>query len=573
MPNHKAPRARAKYRARDPAVPPPRRAPWLSLHGTAGVSEAEARLATRLAWGLEALLAAALFWMALGPHRIGDCFTESDFYGSYAEGARLIQQGRLIPGRYGVVGPVYEVTLALVGFLFRRDLFVAAEAISIAATVATLHLWFSLLRRRADARIALFGVLFLVTNPVLFLFGYSASTDALALALQSGALLLLLSGTRDRAAWGAGILSALAVLTRYSAVYLFPAGLAAMLAGGALHERRGRAALLFTLGFLAPVGAWALFAMSSGGLSFQLHHNVAYEVFARAKGIPWDEYETTLEPQFKTLADVIARDPGAVFGRVLFNLVDHLRLDAAALLGWPTAIAALLGVVLGLLDGTLRRLWPLWVAGALCYLTLAPVFHSERYALPLLPVYCTLAALACASPRFALVIGREPGRWLKPALAAIPLALSIVQGVRTEVSAMRKLPVEVLECAETLRRLERPDDRVIARKNHLAYYAGVAGLPFPNLQTLPALAEYAHRHEARWLYVSWVEAELRPHFWYLLDTAGVVPGLTPRRVTRPNPAVLYEIGPGFGRVPRGSGTTRWSACTTRERGRSWRSRT
>jgi tetratricopeptide (TPR) repeat protein len=42
---------------------------------------------------------------------------------------------------------------------------------------------------------------------------------------------------------------------------------------------------------------------------------------------------------------------------------------------------------------------------------------------------------------------------------------------------------------------------------------------------------------------------MRPAYWYLLDTSAVVPGLTVRRSTPERPAVLYEIGPEFGRRP------------------------
>jgi hypothetical protein len=485
--------------------------------------------------------------MVFGPHVIGDYLTESDFYGDYAQGARLVQHGHLIPARYGVVGPVYEIALALAGFAI-PDLFRAAQLLSVAATLAVLLLWFALLRRRADGRLALFAVLFLATNPVLFLFGYSATTDALALALQSAALTLLLARAGDRAALAAGALAALATLTRYNAVYLVPGGLLAILGGGTLQPRRARAAWLAAAGYAAVIAPWTLFCIAHGTWpGSQLHHNVAYEVFARARGITWDEYQRTLQPGFHGLMDVIRRDPGAVARRLLFNLGDHLRLDAAVLLGWPVAAAALLGAALGLRDGTLRKLWPLPAAGALAYLALLPVFHSERYALPLLPVYATLAACLGAARPWGRLRGRAP--WLGPALAALPLVLSVASCVEQQRSALSRLPTDVLECAPTLRRLRRPGDRVIARKAQIAYYGGVEGRSFPFATDLPALARYAREQRARWLYLSWVEAELRPQFWYLLDTSAVVPGLAPRQVSRGNAAVLYEIGPDFGRVP------------------------
>ena len=91
-----------------------------------------------------------LAWIAFRLHVVGDYSTESDFYGGYAQGARLIQQGRVDPARYDVVGPGYDLVLALVGFVV-RDLFSAARLISVASAVATMVLWRAILRRRAGA--------------------------------------------------------------------------------------------------------------------------------------------------------------------------------------------------------------------------------------------------------------------------------------------------------------------------------------------------------------------------------------------------------------------------------------
>jgi 4-amino-4-deoxy-L-arabinose transferase-like glycosyltransferase len=545
-----ADRRRARRPTTAPARPEPPgpRAPFLSLHAPAGLAPGSGRLLAGLTWAVIALLGAALLAMVLGPHRVGDYMTETDFYGQYAAGARAIQQGRLDPSHYGVVGPVYEIALALVAFVV-RDLFLAAGLLAVAAAVGALALWAALLRRRGDARLALLGTLFLATNATFFRYGYSVTTDALALLLQSAALFALLARPGPRAALGAGLLAGLAFLTRYNAGVLLPAGLVALLAGGTLQARRGRAALLFAAGFLLPVVPWVVFSYARGtGVSFQLHHNVAYEVFARARGIPWDTYQSTMQSQFRGLADVVARDPGAVAGRMLFNVFDHLRLDAGRLLGWPVALCALLGLLLGL-DRPWRRLWPLAVAWAFLFLALVPAFHSERYSLALLPLYATAAALAFASPRFALVTLRGPRLWLKGLLALVPLALALAASMRVQARVLDQLPVETLEAARTLRTQARPGERIIARKAHVAFHAGLEPVPFPFATDLAELAAYARERGARWLYFSWPEAQTRPEFWHLLDTTGVVPGLVPRLVTAPHPAVLYEIGPGFGAAP------------------------
>ena len=526
--------------------------PAATIHGAPLPSEAARRIFSRVVLALAAVLAAALLAMVFGAHKVGDYMTETDFYGSYAEGARLIQRGQLVPARYGVVGPVYELTLALVGFVV-RDLFLAAQLISVAATVATLLLWHALIRRFADARVAFAAALFLAANGFFFRYGYSATTDALALALQALALhrLLARDAPRARDLAFAGAFAALAFLTRYSAVALLASGIACIAFGAVLVPDRRRAALLFAAGFLALVGPWVAYSLAHGaGFSGQLHHNIAYEVFARAKGITWDDYQRTMQPQFKSLWDVIARDPGAVFSRMAFNAFDHLRLDARLLLGWPVAITAALGILIGARAGRLGRMWPLWLAAALAFLALVPAFHSERYSLAVLPAYAALAGLAAGAFPFAFPLRIGSARlWTKAALALFPLAFSLAQSKALQARAVDQLPVEVLQAGETLRGLRRPGDRLIARKGHVAYYGGVEPLGFPFADSLPALAAAARQAKARWLWFSWPEAETRPRLFYLLDTTGVVPGLTPRRVTSPHPGVLYEIGPEFGVVP------------------------
>jgi tetratricopeptide (TPR) repeat protein len=421
------------------------------------------------------------------------------------------------------------------------------------------------LERRVNARLALGAALFLAVNPSFFRYGYSATNDALALALQSAALAALLLGTRPRTAALAGVLAALAFLTRYNALVLVPAGLLAISLGGTSQPARRRAALAFAAGFVAPVLPWVLFSFARGqSFQPQFHHNIAYDVFARARGIAWDDYQKLLQPQFRSLADVIARDPGAVLRRELFNVWDHLRLDIRNFVGGPVALCAAIGLALAWADGTLKRLWPVFLWAGLFFLSLVPVFYSERYSLPLLPAYAALAGAAFASPLLALPWGRTRGIWLKAGLAALPLVLSADRAARATRVALNQLPIEVLECARTLQQERQPGDRVIARKPHIAFHGGVQALAFPFTRTVPELAAYARRHGARWLFFSWPEAEMRPAYWFLLDTAAVVPGLTIRHATAPRPAVLYEIGPEFGQTPS------WAANDTLRQWHVWR---
>jgi tetratricopeptide (TPR) repeat protein len=558
MSDHRAPsspigsrRARRARTADRRGPPRPARTPrpWFRLNAAPEPGPQTRPLHRRLAWLIGAAFAALVLAIALGPHRIGDNFTETDFYGGYADGARAIQRGHIDAARYGVVGPGYEVALALAGWVV-RDPLLAAELIAVLSATAALLLWFHLLALRGGGRLALLAMLFLAVHPTFIRYGFSATTDALALMLQAAALFLLLAASGTRAPLLAGMVAGLAFLTRYSAIVLLPAGLVAVAAGGTLQARRGRAALLFALGFAAPVVPWTAWSLAHGArFASQLHHNIAYDVFARSRGMVWDDYQEQLQPQFRSLWDVIARDPAAVLRRELFNVWDHLRLDAVKLMGMPMAIAAAAGTLFALGDGTARRLWPVLLVAALLFLSLVPAFYAERYSLALLPVHATLAAAAFASPLLALQIGRERGLWLKPLLVAVPLALTAIQGQRTLARVLDQLPVEVLDASATLRRAARPGDRVVARKPHVGWHAGVDVAPFPFAHTLAELAAGARQERARWLFFSWPEAQLRPEFSYLLDTTAVVPGLSVQYASRGRPLVLYEIGPVFGANP------------------------
>ena len=501
-----------------------------------------------LTWSVLAATALALLGTALRLHRVGDYFTESDFYGGYVEGARAIQQGHVDPTRYSVIGPAYEFVLALAGFL-AGDFFLSGRLISVAAACGTLWLWGRLVGRRLSPVTGLALVALLAANPVFFRYGYSATTDMLGTCLQAGALFALLAGTNERTPAWAGLLAALAFLTRYNAGVLLPAGLLVIATGGTFYERRGRAALLFAVGFLVPVSAWLLYSFSRGApLFFQLHHNIAYEVFARAKGISWDDYQSTMLYQFHSLGDVIARDPGAVASRMLFNVYDHLRQDATVLLGVPAAALAVAGLFLTFWDSSWRKLAPLGLVGAFLYASLVPVFSSDRYSLSLAPIYLTLAAIALTSPRLAI------GPWgsrtaLRWTMAIAALALMIPASIAYQRTRLDQLPFEVVEAGRALRRVAPPGARVLSRKGHIGYYSGVAVKPFPIVGTLAELADYCRRCRAGFIYFSWYEARLRPEFVYLLDTTGVVPGLSVLFATEKRPAVVYRIEPGFGRDP------------------------
>jgi tetratricopeptide (TPR) repeat protein len=257
-------------------------------------------------------------------------------------------------------------------------------------------------------------------------------------------------------------------------------------------------------------------------------------------------YERDMEPQFPTLWSVIARDPMAVASRMLFNAFDHLRLDAQKLTGGALALAAAAGAWFAWREGVLWKLRGALTAMVVLFFTLVPAFHSERYSLAVLPMWAVFAASLFASPRLALEFARVP---LKLVLVLLVLVPSLQQTQKFTARVINQLPVEVLDAAEQIKPFVHPGERVLARKPHFAWYAGLTPLTLPLADTLSQWGDAARRMKVRWLYFSWPEAQMRPAFEWLLDSTSAAPGLTVRGATTHWPAVVYEIGSEFGREP------------------------
>ena len=513
------------------------------------------------------LVIVLLFVCAVTPillflHPVGDYFVETDFYGGYAPGVRAFWSGGLDPARYGVVGPVYEVVLALLS-LTRVDLFRLAQFLSLAATALTLVLASGWARDRFGRGAGWITALLMATNPTVVRYAYLAGTDALFVCLCTATFVLLFRpGTAGARFALAGLLAGVATLTRYTGIVLVPLGLAAALLAGRRASplpARVRTAVLFALGVVLVFGPWWAFTAWKGAPpTLRFYHNLAYDVYGRARGITWDEYQTSLQKEFPTFRSVLARDPGAVAARVFSNSYSHLAEAAKDLFLWPLLLLAALGAALWALR-RVRGAGPLVLYGALIYAALIPVFYSSRYHLPLLFVAAALGAAALVAPGglYAL-LARGPGRGAIAGLAsALVLACALGAAGFAAQSTVRdtrynatQVPRDLPELGTALQRdwkgPGRP--RLIARKPHLSYYADADPVPFVFLDSLEALARYAHEQRADYLYASWPEALLRPGFAFLLVPEFAPPGLELVSAGPDGHSALYRIRPEFGQT-------------------------
>ena len=130
-------------------------------------------------------------------------------------------------------------------------------------------------------------------------------------------------------------------------------------------------------------------------------------------------------------------------------------------------------------------------------------------------------------------------------LIALPLAFAVRDSVALQRRRLALLPVEARTLALETRGEFRPGDKVIARKPHFAFYAGLTPVPFPFADSLSQIAAVARAGRALAVLLV-ARGRDAPR--------GVVParhdvgraGLRVVRAVQDHPAVLYEILPGFG---------------------------
>jgi dolichyl-phosphate-mannose-protein mannosyltransferase len=482
---------------------------------------------------------AAFTLVAIAFHSVGDYFTETDFYGAYALGAEALRGGHFDGSRYGAYGPVYELTLAAVGLVW-RDLFTAARILSLASAAAVLVLCWDLAGRRFGARAAFWLVGLLAVNPAFGRYAISACGDMLGAAWMMACVWVLLSGkVSARVAGGAlaGMFAALGTLTRYNLVCLVPAGLVVLL----LDPRGSRWAVCgaFMGAFLALTAPFTLSVISAG-------HLPGETLFRDASFYLADSPSQELERRYGGAGGTTGPQVGGGWARVALRFAtgvpSHLVGDAQTLLGWPAAGLVLVGLGGLAASRQLATLVPFAPFAAFGFAALAPVYYSDRYSLSILPLYLLPAAAMLGTA----------GRNASGALTILAIAaggVSLRDSIRIQSYVARSIPTEALESARVLRRLAGRGDHIMARKPHIAWLAGLEPVLMPDAPSLDSLASYCRERNVRWIYFSWLEGRLRSQFRYLLDTTATPPGLTVVHVTSHKPSVTYRIGPSFGAPP------------------------
>ncbi|NQU06083.1 MAG: glycosyltransferase family 39 protein [Calditrichaeota bacterium] len=462
----------------------------------------------------------AISYCSFKYHPIGDWGVESDFYWDQAPAAEELLQGKLNVEHYRFKGPGYPLLLTpFIAVL--KDSFLAARILALTSTVVCLLLTFLLFRKYFNPLWGTWAVLALVTNCTFARYSFRAGTDMPFFMLCLIFYLVIVSNFRGKALI-IGLLSGFACLIRYNGISLVIVGLiwAAYFEKGIDKKEYFRKLISTGLGLLAVILPWCNFLYSQTGdpfcnLNFQ---NIAYEL-SRDSVATWDQFwYSDSSMRASSLMDVIQVHGWGIFVMIGRNLVKHFLLDMTNLLCFVVGLSVIFGIILYIFKKTIScRIHWLIGTGIAIYCIISLVYYSERFSMPLLPIYLIFSCLFFTSPLVTKYLSRINIRFNVIYLFALVLILlGAPSRMNYLVTEMKIVPTEILDVAKNETFNSLPHGKMTARKPHAPYLLGHKFVVLPIFKNINLLADWLEENNIDYLFLSRREASLRPELSGLL---------------------------------------------------------
>jgi len=533
---------------------PPKRSPLKGKMRAAPPVEAPVIDTTRwMTWAAYALITLyGVYWLftAFARHTIGNYAVETDFYWKYGPAARDLLHGIISIENYDTKGFGYPIAVALASLL-GFDFFKAGQVVAVASAVGTAWMLYRLHRSLFGPTHAFASLAIVLANLTFIQGTYEVGTDMffLVVSLVSVGLLLRSKTPTLRTIILSGLVGGFAFTTRYNALFLIPGVLILFfvlgLPGGTRRERMVQAAAWCGAYLLGALPWLIVNAIYTGNpLTNTNYMNVAYAVYGEGH---WEKFFYGTRT-IHTLPDVIRLDPAKFLGTMVKNVVNHLGRDLSELL--PLALGGLTaaGAILLWKDRPERRVLGYLVFGALCFLTLVPIFYGVRFSLVLLPFYAALAAWPLVSPTLGKPLAEVersfPLRTFIFALVLIPLAVAAYAKTEDPVykEGVNAGPHDLEPAIQFLRGVPHtPDVGLLSRKPHAAFIAGYRFVLMPEVETLEELHAFGLKQRAPLILISSAEFTYRAAIHPLADATVPVPGF--RRVFESYGSLVYQIVP------------------------------
>ena len=411
--------------------------------------------------------------------------TETDFIASMVSEATRLENGTPLqsefhpPGFIFVMAAVHKAT---------GDWFVTGKIISAVSAMATLLFAWLQCRILVGRVFALGAVAGLISSFTFLKYSVQATSDVYTLSLFFLTYLVaVLATTRgSNVAWFlTGALVVLSLMTRTNGITLV-----LLLAIPLLVPYKGRRSLAVLSGLLGVASAtigFVLFAQITGSnlMPKGTSYNIAMTYFTDER-VSW-EGMTEARTRFNSLYDVLTYDPAALAKGYAKDLFDIAFREIPFLAGPMMALLFLPGIFFAAGDSH-RRLLLVILAVTVAQLLLVNLkAYEARYHLYMTPWIGAGAVFMIA--RFS-----QEREWHRLYRIPVVLVLSglVLLGLFKSVHEARRFVAdggnpEIAQALLETRNILGPNDVVVSRKMHLAYYTGSVSLYLPDVDGEAAL--------------------------------------------------------------------------------------
>lgn len=257
-------------------------------------------------------------------------------------------------------------------------------------------------------------------------------------------------------------------------------------------------------------------------------------------GVTYENWTDALPKKFTGIGDIILYNPVYFTKHTFSNMTSHFLNDMKELTTWRFGIFIIFGFFSLLVAmRPLKRQLTYFAFGVFYFLILAIVFYNARFSLFLLAMY-----LPAAVWPFTVPISPPSLRWLLR-LILVGLVLVTVSSASANIpriyQEIQQSPTFLKDLGLALGKAE-PDksQKIIARKPHTAYYAGLNPVMFPEKpRTIEELVQFCHEQKVRYILYSVIEAGARPYLRGLITIDDKFPGL--REVYHNEFGMIYRV--------------------------------
>ncbi|HVO73568.1 MAG TPA: glycosyltransferase family 39 protein, partial [Ignavibacteriaceae bacterium] len=220
-----------------------------------------------------------MLFIALSYHTIGCYGVETDFFWSYLPAAKSFLNGKILVD--GFRGPLYPIVLGILSII-TKNYFAAGIIISVFSASLVLFFTFGIVEKLTNSFFAVLIILFTAVNNHFVHYAYTAGTDMIFNALLSGAVYFFLKKELNSFNIAvSGVLSSLALLTRYNGIFLLAIIPLIFLFKSFSYKSRIKAAAVFFIAFIIFQLPWSLYSYNEKGDFFynKNYLNTALEVY------------------------------------------------------------------------------------------------------------------------------------------------------------------------------------------------------------------------------------------------------------------------------------------------------